>query len=76
MDKNFEDVLCLIRYGKSGEIYVNGKEFNKPMYGIPSLTDIEIAEISTYLYNTWGRDRGLVDVKEASAILAKCKGSE
>lgn len=72
MDKNFDQVLCLIRNGIKGEIGVNGNSYNKEMPPIPSLTDLEIAEITTYLYNTWGRDRGLIEVKDASKILGVC----
>src|SRR5262245_48428098 len=54
MEQNFAEVLCLMRNGKSGEITVNGKSFNQPMPGIPLLTDLEIAEIATYLYNSNG----------------------
>ncbi|MFZ6012478.1 MAG: c-type cytochrome [Bacteroidota bacterium] len=73
MDNNFNEVVCLIRHGKQQELVVNGKNFNQPMPGIPSLTDLEIAEISTYIYNTWTHKRGLVDVKETSKILEECK---
>ncbi len=72
MDKNFEQVICLIRNGIKGELIVNGNSFNKEMPPIPGLTDLEIAEITTYLYNTWGRDRGIVEVKDASKILNSC----
>ena len=76
MNDHFEDVLCLMRYGKKGEIFVNGKEYNQPMHGVSSLTDIEIAEIATYIYNTWTHERGLVDVKDASAILSNCSDAK
>jgi cytochrome c551 len=72
MDNHFNDVICLIRNGKSGELVVNGKTYIQAMPGIPTLTDLEIAEISTYIYNTWSHQRGLVDVKEVSAILSTC----
>jgi cytochrome c551 len=62
MDNNFEKVICLMKNGVQGELIVNGKNFNKKMPGIPSLTDLEIAEIATYIYNTWEHKRGLVDV--------------
>lgn len=62
MDDNLEKVICLMTHGISGELYVNGKNFNKKMPGIPSLTDLEVAEIATYIYNTWEHKRGLVDV--------------
>ena len=70
--QNQNDVICLIRNGKSGELIVNGKSFNMAMPAMPSLSDLEIAEITTYLYNTWGHDEGLIDVNEVSAILSKC----
>lgn len=73
MENNFEDVICLIRYGKTGEIMVNGIEFNQPMLGIPSLTDLEIAQIATYIYNTWEHQRGMVEVKEVTPILKNCE---
>lgn len=72
MDNNVEAVTCLIRNGISGPITVNGIEFVQPMPGIPTLTDLEIAEIMTYIYNTWGRDRGLVDVTLVSETLNNC----
>lgn len=74
MDNHFQEVVCLMRFGKKGELFVNGKQFNQPMHGVPSLTDIEIAEITTYIYNTWSHERGLIDVREASKILANCSG--
>jgi cytochrome c551 len=72
MTQQFADALCLMRYGKSGAMVVNGKEFNQPMPGIPTLSDLEIAEIATYIYNTWSHKRGIVDVKTAQATLADC----
>jgi cytochrome c551 len=73
LDKNFADVICLMKYGKRGELIVNGKTFHQPMPGIPMLTDLEVAEIATYLYNNWDRQRGLVDVKEVSPVIMNCK---
>lgn len=72
MQQNFKEVVCLIRNGKSGELIVNGKSFNQQMKGITTLSDLEIAEITTYLYNTWSNSKGLVDVKEIEAILNTC----
>jgi len=72
MEKNFEETICLIRNGRNGELVVNGKSFNQPMPGISSLTDLEIAEIATYIYNSWEHRRGIVEVKSVSSILEKC----
>ena len=72
MSKNFDDVICLIRYGKKGELVVNGVSYNQPMPGIPTLTDLEIAEIATYIYNSWSHKRGLIDVHTITDLQKKC----
>ena len=72
LTQNFDSVICMIRHGRSGPIIVNGKTFNQPMPPIPTLGDLEIAEIATYIYNTWGNERGIIQVTDASAVLARC----
>jgi len=73
IDNRPEEVICLIEYGKQGELAVNGKSFNKAMPGVPTLTDLEIAEIVTYLYNNWGRKKGLTDVNHVTETLKRCQ---
>ena len=73
---NRDDVICLIRNGQSGELLVNGKQFNHSMPANTSLTDIEIAEIATYIYNSWSNSGGLVDVKDVSKTLSECAKSK
>lgn len=72
MENHFEDVLCLIRYGMDGELIVNGKQYNQRMAGVSALSDLEIAEIATYIYNTWDHERGLIEVKQVSPLLNSC----
>ncbi len=73
MENHFEEVICLMRHGKKGEIIVNGIRYIQGMPGIPTLTDLEIAEITTYIYNTWEHKRGIVEVKDVSQVLNSCK---
>jgi mono/diheme cytochrome c family protein len=73
MEKNRPEVLCLMRHGKQGQLTVNGKSFNKAMPPIPTLSDLEIAEIATYIYNTWSHHQGIIDVRDATKILNNCK---
>ena len=75
MDNHFEEVICLMKNGKKGVLIVNGKSYNKEMKGISTLTDLEIAEIATYIFNTWEHQRDIVDVQEASRVLFKCDSS-
>lgn len=72
LNTNFEKSLCLMKYGTQGEILVNGKSFNKAMPAIPSLTELEIAEIATYIGNSWKAQQGLIDVTKTSKILHNC----
>ncbi|HEY0742994.1 MAG TPA: cytochrome c, partial [Chryseosolibacter sp.] len=58
-----------------GSLVVNGIEFNQPMPGVPTLSDLEVAQIATYIYNTWTHDRGIVEVKDVTAILQDCGNS-
>lgn len=69
---NVEQVICLIRNGKKGELIVNGKSYNQPMPAMPSLTDLEIAEIATYIYNSWENELGIIDVQDVSKLLLVC----
>lgn len=65
LKKTPAELAEIIRIGMKGSIQVQGKEYNQPMAGNPSLTDLEIAEILTYINVTWG-DGSLVDVKAVS----------
>jgi mono/diheme cytochrome c family protein len=76
MQEHYEEIFCIIRNGKSGPIEVNGITYNNMMPALPMLTDLEIAEITTYIYNSWGNSRGLIPVSEATRILANCETGE
>jgi len=73
MDNNLQEVICLMKYGKSGEIVVNGKTYNQPMPGVITLTSLEIAEIATYIYNSWSHKRGIIEVIEVTKTLDQCE---
>jgi cytochrome c551 len=72
MTKNFNETLCLMKYGISGELVVNGKSYNQPMPGVRSLTDLEIAEIATYIYNSGQHKKGLILVTDVEQIMKDC----
>ena len=61
-----------MKYGTEGEITVNGKSFNKPMPGVQSLTELEIAEVATYITNTWGIEKGIVEITQVKTALKDC----
>jgi cytochrome c551 len=72
MDKNFSEVICLIKHGVKGPLAVNGNDFNQPMPGVPALTQLEVSELATYIYNTWEHKRGIIEFNDLTKILEKC----
>lgn len=58
--ENIHRAVWIMKHGQEGEIIVNGQKYNQPMPASPRLTPLEIAQISTYLYNIWGSKEGLI----------------
>jgi mono/diheme cytochrome c family protein len=73
---NKDAVICLIKYGLQGEIVVNGKRYNRPMPAQAQLSDLEVAEITTFLYDRWTSDTALVGVLEVTPKLKACRPPE
>lgn len=76
MNDNTDKVLCIMRNGLKEEITVNGVVYNQLMPGVPQLTDLEVAEIATYIYNSWGDEKGIIGVNEVGQLKNKCTPSE
>ncbi len=60
-----------ILHGLSGPVTVNGKEYNSVMPPMAQLTDDEVANISTYVLNSWGNPGGSVSKADAAVIRAQ-----
>ncbi|MCG8309465.1 MAG: cytochrome c [Cytophagales bacterium] len=70
---NVADVICGMRYGQKGEITVNGIVFNQEMPGIPGITDLEIAEIATYVYTVFADTARIFTLNEIRQIMNTCQ---
>ncbi len=70
---NPDKAACGVRYGQFDPITVNGVKYNQIMPGIATLSDLEIAEVVTYISNSWGNEAGLISVKDVSKWLEACK---
>ena len=57
----------VILHGLQGPVTVNGKEYNSIMPPMNQLTDDEVAQLSTYVLNSWGNPGGHVTKDEAAA---------
>lgn len=73
MLEDIERTVRIIKYGQEGEIIVNGQVYNQAMPANPKLTDLEIAQIVTYLYNIWGAKEGVIDAKAVGEYLGAKK---
>lgn len=69
--KNKDKVIYLIKNGLVGEILVNGKKFNQPMPANNQLTNLDIAEVVTYIYNEWNGETKITEVKEVEKVLKR-----
>ena len=69
--KNKEKVIYILKNGLSGEILVNGKKYNQPMPANNQLTNLDIAEVVTYIYNEWNAETKITEVKDVVKVLNK-----
>ena len=61
--------IWIMRNGIKGPLVVNGQEYNQPMPANPNLKPLEIAQIATYLYNSWGMKEGVIDAPRVEVYL-------
>ncbi len=66
-------LACIIKNGISGEIAVNGVIYNQPMPGISQLTNLEIAQISAYLYKEFFDEDVLLKPSAIEKMLLACE---
>ena len=62
--------ISTVLHGLTGKVTVNGKEYNSVMPPMNQLNDDEVANILTYVLNTWGNAGGIIaadDVKKVRA---------
>ena len=71
--ENIPRAACIIKNGQFKEIVVNGVTFNQMMPALSHLTNLEIAEVTTYISNSWGNEGGYQSVKAVDKWLVSCE---
>jgi nitrite reductase (NO-forming) len=69
--------IGVVLQGLSGKVTVNGQEYNSVMPPMSQLNDDEVANILTYVLNSWGNPGGTVameDVRKARTPVSAAKG--
>ena len=62
--------------GLSGPVTVNGKQYNSVMPPMSQLNDDEVANILTYVLNSWGNNGPQIAAKQVAEVRAKTKRPE
>jgi nitrite reductase (NO-forming) len=70
LNANTDRAINAVLHGLSGEVTVNGKKFNNVMTS-QNLTDEEVADVLTYVYNSWGNNKTVVTPAKVKVIRAK-----
>ncbi len=73
LNKHREQLPCILRYGLSDTIFVNGKMYAEKMPGVSTLSEIHIANLLNFINNSWGNRNGVYRLEEVRAALEKCK---
>ncbi len=70
--KNASLLSCVIKNGMKDTIIVDGRKFSRPMPPNSKLTDLEIAEIITYVRVKWANDSTYTHINTVSESLITC----
>ncbi len=67
LNADVKRAIAIVLHGKTGEITVNGDKYNSVMTK-QTLTDDEIADVLTYVYNSWGNNKANVKVSTVQEV--------
>jgi mono/diheme cytochrome c family protein len=74
LKKNKSQLACFVKYGiKETIITVNGKAYEGAMPANVDMPAIDVAEVLTYIGNSFGNKMGVITVDEVNADLERCK---
>lgn len=71
--ENKSKLACMIKYGMSDSLKVNGKWYQEKMPAHTELGPIDIAQIIVYVTNHFGNKQGFYDYKKVQQDLLNCK---
>ncbi len=72
LKRNKTALACFIKYGLKGPVTVKGKIYMEQMPQQANLAPIEIAQILTYITNSFNNKLGVTNVQQADADLKTC----
>lgn len=68
-------LFCVMKYGLEGSIAVNGVEYNQPMPANLKLTNLELAELSAFIYHEFQGKEKLILPESVGKALTGCQAN-
>ena len=72
LESNQSAIPCLLKNGSKDSLIVNGRNY-PPQMPAHMLSNLELAEVITYINNSWTNEYGFVTVKDVDQLLKECK---
>lgn len=66
-------LIEIVLKGSQGKVEIEGETFHNPMPAMPHLTDQQIADVLTYVRNSFGNKASAVSATEVKTVRAKLK---
>src|SRR5215472_12444037 len=66
--KDKDNIIRGVVAGRTGQITVNGKDYNGTMVSLAYLSDEQIANVLTYVRNSWGNTGDSVSIQDVARI--------
>lgn len=70
LNADVDRAIGIVLHGLTGEITVNGKKYNSVMTR-QTLSDDEVANVLTYVYNSWGNNKTVVTPERVKKVKGK-----
>jgi len=67
-----QTIPCLLLLGSKDSLIVNGRTY-PPQMPAHKISNLELAEVITFINNSWGNEYGFVAVKKVNELLKSCQ---
>lgn len=73
LKNNKNKLACFIKNGADGPLLINGKTYEGKMPSFPDLHDIDIAQVTVYITNSFGNNQGMYTYEQVANDIKDCK---
>ena len=76
LKENKQQLACFIKNGANQPMLVNGKTYHEKMPAFNQLENIDIAQVITYVTNTFGNNQGIYKQETVENELKNCSPTQ